>query len=80
MRRDEKDALDGVLALPRFGGAHLLYGACRVAQGEGGEEYECEGRDGDEGAACPQVVLGGVGRVLPYLLVLGRGPERAIYP
>src|SRR5215204_1779080 len=29
MRRNEKDALDGVLALPRFGGALLLYGACR---------------------------------------------------
>ena len=42
MRRNDKDALDGVLALPRFGGALLLYGACRVAQGEGGEEYECE--------------------------------------
>jgi hypothetical protein len=41
MRRNDKDALDGVLALPRFGGALLLYGACRVAQGEGGEEYEC---------------------------------------
>ncbi len=70
MRRNEKDALDAVLALLRFGGALLLYGACRVAQGGGGEEYECEVRDGDKGALCPRVVLGGVGPVLPYRLVL----------
>ena len=60
----------------------MLYGACRVAQGEGGEKYEYEGRDGDEGAPCPQIVLGGVGPVLPHLLALDDegGQKRAISP
>jgi hypothetical protein len=63
MRRNDKDALDGVLALPRFGGALLLYGACRVAQGKGGEEYECEGRI--TLSFLPGTVVSGYGRKIP---------------
>src|SRR5215208_1115883 len=72
---------DALLALLRFGGALLLGSAGRVAQGEGGEGKQCQGGDGYEGSPGPEVVLGGVGPIVPELLVLDqeRGQEEP-YP
>src|SRR5215211_5594058 len=67
--REDKSGQGILLALFRFCGVLPLCGAGRVAQGEGTEEYQREGRDGDEGASCPEVVLGGVDPILPYFLV-----------